>query len=178
MDRILSFDAGDAEVEAELVRLYREYHGDLYAYLCRLVGDRHLAEDLVQDTFVKAHRALGRLPKDANRRAWLYRIATNTALDQLRRRRLVAWLPLFDNDRHPATHTSFQEESLETIAVQRTLARLAPRYRVPLVLYTCQGLSTEEIAAILEISRGAVKTRLFRAREKFRRLYALEEVDG
>ena len=127
---------------------------------------------------MKAYRALGRLPSGANRRAWLYRIATNTALDHLRRRRLIAWLPLFDDDRHPAARTSFQDTSLESVAVQRTLARLAPRYRAPLVLYACQGLSTAEIAAVLKISQGAVKTRLFRAREKFRRLYAPEEVHG
>ena len=178
MDRILALGVGGRDVEAVLVRLYQEYHGDICAYLCRLVGEPHLAEDLAHDTFVKAYRALDRLPEDANYRAWLYRIATNTALDHLRRRRLISWVPLFDNDRHPATHTCFREESLEAIAVQRTLARLAPRYRIPLVLFACQGLSTHEIAAILKISQGAVKTRLFRARERFRRLYAPEEVDG
>ena len=56
------------------------------------------------------------------------------------------------------------------------MVRLPARYRVPLVLYACQGFSTQEIAETLGISQGAVKTRLFRAREKFRRLYTPQEV--
>ena len=178
MDRILALDAGGTDVETVFVRLFRDYYGDIHAYLCRLVDEAHVAEDLAQDSFVKAYRALERLPAGANRRAWLYRIATNTALDHLRRRRLISWLPLLDDARHPAARTSFQDASLESVTVQRTLARLAPRYRVPLVLYACQGLSTAEIATVLKTSQAAVKTRLFRAREKFRRLYMPEEGDG
>ncbi|MCL7455349.1 MAG: RNA polymerase sigma factor [Anaerolineae bacterium] len=175
MDRILVVERSAQDKEAAFERLFEDYHAEIFVYLCRLVGDPHQAEDLAQDTFVKAYKALTRLPKDANARAWLYRISTNTALDWLRRRRLIAWLPLFERDNHPAAQTSFTEASLESVAVQRTLARLSARYRVPLVLYACQGLSTQEIAEVLSISRGAVKTRLFRAREKFRQLYAPAE---
>jgi len=175
MDRTLVASTVAEDREAAFERLFRDHHVEIYVYLCRLVGDRHQAEDLAQDAFLKAYKALTRLPKDANTRAWLYRIATNTALDWLRRRRLISWLPLFERDNHPAARTSFSEASLESVAVQRTLARLAARYRVPLVLYGCQGLSTREIAEVLEISPGAVKTRLFRARVRFRQLYAPEE---
>lgn len=178
MNHTLALDSAGADREAVFERLFRDYQRSIYIYLCRLVGDQKQAEDLTQDAFVKAYRALDRLPAEANVRAWLYRIATNTALDWLRRRRLISWLPLFERDHHPATSTSFAESSLESVAVQQALARLPARYRVPLVLYTCQGLSTQEIADILRISRGAVKTRLFRAREKFRRLYASEEVES
>ena len=175
MEYALTLDSAAADEQARFERLFQEHHSSIYAYLCRLVGDRKQAEDLAQDTFVKAFRALDRLPAEANARAWLYRIATNTALDWLRRRRLISWLPLFDNDRHPAVSASFSDSLLESVAVQRTLSRLPARYRAPLVLYACQGFSTREIAQILNISPGAVKTRLFRAREKFRRLYAPEE---
>ena len=182
MDRTLAVDgvpsdAGDSR-EARFEQLFAAYYGDIVAYLCRLIGDQKQAEDLAQDAFVKAYRALDRLPVEANTRAWLYRIATNTALDWLRRRRLISWLPLLDRDSHPTAQTTFSEASLESMAVQQTLGRLSSRYRIPLVLYACQGLSTQEIAEILHISRGAVKTRLFRAREKFRRLYAPEEVES
>jgi RNA polymerase sigma-70 factor (ECF subfamily) len=177
MDHALALESALADCEARFEQLFRDYHSSIYVYLHRLVGDQKQAEDLAQDAFVKAYRALGRLPADANVRAWLYRIATNTALDSLRRRRLVSWLPLFEGDSHPAVNASFAESSLESVAVQQVLKRLPPRYRAPLVLYACQGLSTHEIAEILLISRGAVKTRLFRAREKFRKLYAAEEVE-
>jgi RNA polymerase sigma-70 factor (ECF subfamily) len=178
MDHALMLDGDTADVESAFEQLFRDYHDDIYIYLCRLVSDRQQAEDLAQDAFVKAYRALGRLPAGANVRAWLYRIATNTALDWLRRRRLIAWLPLFERDSHPATQLSFADESLESVAVQRALSRLPLRYRAPLVLYACQGFSTQEIADVLKISQGAVKTRLFRAREKFRRLYSPEEVNS
>lgn len=176
MDRACALESILADREARFEQLFGEHHGEIHIYLCRLVGDDKQAEDLAQDAFVKAYRALARLPKEANARAWLYRIATNTALDWLRRRRLISWLPLFDRDSHPAVRLSFAESSLESVAVRQALADLPARYRVPLVLYACQDLSTQEIADILQISRGAVKTRLFRAREKFRQLYAPEEV--
>lgn len=178
MNHTLALDSAGADREAVFERLFQDHQRSIYIYLCRLVRDQKQAEDLTQDAFVKAYRALDRLPAEANVRAWLYRIATNTALDWLRRRRLISWLPLFEWDPHPATSTSFAESSLESVAVQQALSRLPARYRVPLVLYACQGLSTQEIADILSISRGAVKTRLFRAREKFRRLYASEEVES
>jgi RNA polymerase sigma-70 factor (ECF subfamily) len=181
MDRALAVDGVPSDAgtsrDTRFEQIFAEYYGDMVAYLYRLVGDQKQAEDLAQDAFVKAYRALDSLPVEANARAWLYRIATNTALDWLRRRRLISWLPLFDRDSHPAARTTFAEASLESVAVQQALVRLGSRYRVPLVLYACQGLSTQEIAEILHISRGAVKTRLFRAREKFRCLYAPEEVE-
>jgi RNA polymerase sigma-70 factor (ECF subfamily) len=178
MDHALALDRVLADHETRFEQLFRDHHSSIYVYLCRLVGDQKQAEDLTQDTFVKAYRSLPRLPVEANARAWLYRIATNTALDWLRRRRLISWLPLFGRDDHPAVRTSFADASLESVTVQQVLGQLPPRYRLPLVLYACQGLSTQEVAEILQISRGAVKTRLFRAREKFRKLYAPEEVEG
>jgi RNA polymerase sigma-70 factor (ECF subfamily) len=178
MDHALTLSGDMADVESVFEQLFQDYHDDIYVYLCRLVSDRQQAEDLAQDAFMKAYRALDRLPAEANLRAWLYRIATNTALDWLRRHRLIAWLPLFERDNHPAIQSSFAEESLESVAVQRALSRLPLRYRAPLVLFVCQGFSTQEIADILKISQGAVKTRLFRARERFRRLYTPEEVNA
>lgn len=178
MDRTWTGDNTVTDIEAAFCRLFKSHQGEIAAYLVRLVGDPTLAEDLSQDTFEKALRALGRLPAEANTRAWLYRIATNTALDCLRRRKLIVWLPLFDRDRDPTARASFADASLESVAVQRAVGQMPPRYRVPLVLYACQGLSTHEIAAVLRLSPGAVKTRLYRAREKFRQIYAPEEVEG
>jgi len=68
------------------------YHGRIYGYLLGMVGDAEQAQDLTQDTFLKAYKALPRTP-DPVLPAWLYRIATNTALDALRHRRRLTWLP-------------------------------------------------------------------------------------
>jgi RNA polymerase sigma-70 factor (ECF subfamily) len=160
-----------ADLDATFEALYQTYGEPLLNYLYRLLGGRAEAEEAMQDTFVKAYRALARLPQDANVRAWLYRIATNTARDRLRRRRLIQWLPLQDTDRsdtaldHPAALATDHTD------VGRALAQLAPIYREPLILYTVQGYDTQEIATMLGISRSAVKKRLVRAREQFARAH-------
>src|SRR6185369_3880880 len=71
-------------------RLLQRHRGEITAYLRRLLGDAAEAEDVSQDTWLRAHRAFARLPPDANARAWLYRIATNRARSALQRRRGVA----------------------------------------------------------------------------------------
>ncbi len=162
----------DPERDALFERLFREFQGVMVNYLYRLTGDAAQAEELAQDVFVRAYQALPRLKEGSNYRAWLYRIATHTAYDALRRKRLVHFLPLEAHDAAPAAPSDVRD------AVQEALLRLPPEYRVPLVLYSVQGYSTAEIAEMLGISIGAVKTRLYRAREAFRRIYQGDEGDG
>jgi RNA polymerase sigma-70 factor (ECF subfamily) len=158
------------DYQAHFEALFGAYQKPILSYLYRLLGDAASAEELCQETFARAFRARRTMDAVQNVRAWLYRIATNAARDQLRRRRLLAWLPLFDED--PALLVEGPEASaLETHAVQQALRKLEPDLSVPLVLYTCQELSTQEIAEVMNISREAVKQRLVRARIKFRELY-------
>jgi RNA polymerase sigma-70 factor (ECF subfamily) len=155
--------------QAHFEALYAAYQPPILNYLCRLVGDADRAQELCQETFTRAYRARGTLDRVQNARAWLYRIATNAARDQLRRRRLLAWLPLFDED--PALLVESPEaDLLQAHAVHKALLKLDPDLRVPLVLYSCQELSTQEIADVLGISRDAVKQRLVRARLRFKEL--------
>ena len=150
--------------------LFATYQQPLLSYLCRLLGDDARAEELCQEVFARAYKARRSLDSVENVRAWLYRIATNAARDELRRRRLLAWLPLFEED--PALLVESPEASaLETHAVEKALRHLDPDLRVPLVLYSCQELSTLEIADVMGISRDAVKQRLVRARLRFKELY-------
>lgn len=162
------------DTDALFEQLFREYRQPILNYVHRLVGDGPLAEDLTQRTFVKAYRALGRLPAQANRRAWLYRIATNTCYDHLRRRRLLKWLPLQEHDEKSLSESNPEHRITEKDAVQRGLAKLPPGERAALILYAVEGYSTAEIGAMLGISAGAVKTRLCRARERFRQAYKEE----
>jgi RNA polymerase sigma-70 factor (ECF subfamily) len=164
--RPMAHDDDKAHFEA----LYATYQQPILSYLYRLVGDAACAEELCQEVFARAYRARRSMDNVQNVRAWLYRIATNAARDQLRRRRLLSWLPLFDED--PALLVESMEPAvLETYAVQQALLKLGPDLRVPLVLYSCQELSTQEIADVLNISRDAVKQRLVRARLRFKELY-------
>ena len=164
--------AGD---DAVFEQLFRTYGQPILSYVNRLIGDSLTAEDLTQQIFVKAYRALPGLPADANRRAWLYRIATNACYDYLRRRRLLQWLPLLERDRPRITVSDQESVTGERDAVQGALSKLRPTDRAVLILYSVQGYSTADISEMLDISQGAVKTRLFRARERFREAYAEED---
>lgn len=162
-------DLTDSDRDALFERLFREFQGAIVNYLYRLVGDAAQAEELAQDVFVRAYQALPKVKEGTNHRAWLYRIATNAAYDVLRRRRLVRFIPYDGQTATASPASSAQLEARDT--VQQVLLRLPPDYRAPLVLFSVQGYSTAEIAEMLGISIGAVKTRLYRAREAFRRLY-------
>ncbi|HEX5501222.1 MAG TPA: RNA polymerase sigma factor [Thermomicrobiales bacterium] len=156
---------GDA---AAFTEIFERYHHRIVNYIYGLVHDRELANDLAQDSFLKAYKALPRMGDDLRLAPWLYRIAGNTAFSALRRRKLIRWLPLL-NDGIEAS--SADNAVVEAEAVQRALAKLPAKYAAPLLLHSHEGLSCNEIAAILGISPGAVKTRLFRAREAFRAAY-------
>jgi len=159
-------------LDAEFEALFRAYQQPITAYLTHLLGDAERGAELAQETFLRAYRALARGVRVEHPKAWLYRIATNAANDHFRHARLVQWLPLLDDEHDPALHALDPTESVaDRLDVQAALAQLAPKYRVPLVLHLCEGLPTAEIATVLGIRRGAVKMRLLRAREQFRRAY-------
>jgi len=151
-------------------RLYCEHRRPLLAHLARLVGDREAAEDLCQETFLKALRSWARHDPAASPVAWLYRIATNTAYDHLRRHRRVALAPLVEVEA-PAGALAPGTRLEEGESVRRALAQLPAQYRVPLLLHAYAGHSLGEIAAALGCSHAAVKMRLLRARERFREVY-------
>ena len=176
LSRLEELKRGDAE---SFAALFEEYRLRIARYLCSLVGDADLAEDLAQTTFVKAYRALLRGSPPENLKAWLYAIATNTALSALRRRKLIAWLPLGTRaaDARPAGR---EQEVLmgrrELIA--QALDRL-PRADVACLLLRFQhDLSYAELAEALGITVPAARMRLSRARAAFREAYLRLEQEG
>jgi RNA polymerase sigma-70 factor (ECF subfamily) len=181
--------------------IFERFQTPISNYLYRLVGNREQAFDLAQDVFVKAYRALagGTTIQAGALSSWLYRIASNTATDALRRRRLITWLPmsLFNEDRGVGAGmptgeddapgglsmlgampgydgARFEQHVAEREAVQHVLEKLPEKYATCLLLYEYEGFSCAEIAEMLEISPSAVKMRLMRAREKFITLYKQE----
>ncbi len=156
--------------EALFEQYFAHYQSPILNYVYRVVGNPALAEDLTQETFARAWKARAQLPRLENPRAWLYRIATNAARDHLRRERRLAWLPLLGNE--PAMESEHPEETLlESERMRSALLQLAPDYRIPLVLYTCQEATVAEIAVTLGLSTDAVKQRLVRARQQLRKAY-------
>lgn len=159
--------------------LYAQFRQPLYNYIYRLLGDRESADDLLQDTFVKVYRALDSLPDASGRSAWLYRIATNTCYDVLRRRRLVSWLPwtrhgadgeeiAFDP---PGDDGDLGGRYAVNEAVQDALRRVPATLRAPLLLHVVHGFGYADIARMLGLTESAVKMRVSRARTAFRAVY-------
>ncbi len=165
-------DANAQDEEAALVAdLFEQYHGPIFAYLYRLVNDREWAHDLTQDVFLQVFRQKQQLHALRNERAWIYRVASNLAFNALKRQRRFTWLPWRSDDNAYAQTADTTEAIGEKAAVEQALNKLPPNYRAPLLLYSRYSFSVREIAVALDISNGAVKNRLYRAREMFRQVY-------
>ncbi|GIL05008.1 sigma-70 family RNA polymerase sigma factor [Betaproteobacteria bacterium PRO7] len=155
---------GDRDAFGELVRRYQDR---LYRYVLRLVGQPDEAVELVQEAFVRAWQALPQWRPEAQWQTWLYRIASNVALDALRRRRIVEFAPLeedFDaasDEPDPQRRLELKQE-LEALAAG--LAKLSHEHREILLLREQENMSYEEIGTVLGLSEGTVKSRLARAR--------------
>lgn len=170
---------------AAFVLLFERYKHQIYNYVLRIMGSADDAHDLTQDAFVKAYLALPKVTGEMNFAPWLYRIATNVCRDELRRRKIINWQPL------DVLNTVFRPQQVapddpegEALRKERAelvrlvLRKLPYKYRLCLVLRECQDLSCEEIGQVLGISRQAVKSLLFRAREEFRVVYRSLEAAG
>jgi RNA polymerase sigma-70 factor (ECF subfamily) len=164
--------AGDRDAFRLLVRRY----GDaLYSHALRMAGDPDVAADLAQEAFVTGYRRLARLRDPEKVGAWLFRIVANSARDHLRARReghvsLDALPELAGQGRAPDAAAA---ESELRSRLGHALDGLTPEQREVFVLKHMEGRSYEEIAAVMELSVGALKMRVSRAREALRGL--LEE---
>lgn len=168
---------GSSGSEWSFDRIYDEYRTPIFNFIYHLVGNRELAEDLTQDTFFKACKALSRMDANLKVSAWLYSIAKNTTFDTLRRRKIITWVQLPDNEHEPADadHTDPQTTIGTIELVRQTLEQMPKQYSLALQLYSQHGLSYSEIARILGIAESGVKMFLSRARHSFREYYlALE----
>jgi RNA polymerase sigma-70 factor, ECF subfamily len=163
-------------LEAE--ELFARHSAMVYNLALRLCGNAADAQDLAQDVFVKAIRALAGLREDSFSGTWLYRITVNAWKNRLRagaRRGADATVTLDAGDEagaQPASPEARPEEAAERAgrkaALERALAALTPEDRAMLALRELDGRSYEEIAAVLEVPLGTVKSRLSRAREALR----------
>lgn len=128
------------------------------------------AEDVAQEAFVKAFRQIGQFRGDSGFYAWLYRIVINLCLDRMRRKYVTAELPL-DEAVVPPSAAALPDME-QRLAVAQVLNSLSPPMRAALVLREVEGLEYAEIARVLHIPIGTVRSRLNAAREQFRRRWA------
>src|SRR6266550_4700289 len=155
--------------------LFAAHHGEIYAYLIRMLRDPELAADLTQDAFVKAYRNYNVLEKPENARAWLYQIAHRVALDHIRRQKIVRFMP-WTGESHgsaPSTERLVMDAHLSG-DLQRALARIPERQRAALLLAEIHDLTGLELAAALGVSHVAARALLTRARESLRQALAAE----
>jgi RNA polymerase sigma-70 factor (ECF subfamily) len=153
------------------LELFERYADGIYTVGMRILRDRHLAEDVVQDTFIKILRGSSPYTGEGSLSGWIYRIGYNQALDALRKRRET---PL--DATIPEAWVTATDESAETKALARDLAdamdeainELPDTLKVAFVLRDVEELSTQEVAEVLGIGASAVKMRLARAREQLR----------
>ena len=158
--------------EAAFHRLYEQIAPALRAYVFQICGEADLADDVVQDAFVKYLRTPVRKMDEAATKAYLYRIATNLVTDHWRRRereRKWSWKAIF---RKPA------EAKLDLHSdMARQFGRLAPRERALLWLAYVEEFDHEEIARVLKLRPKSIRVMLFRARKKLRKLLGSEGTD-
>jgi RNA polymerase sigma-70 factor, ECF subfamily len=171
MDGTLVATAEEAPREADLAfdRLYKTSRDDVYAYVASLVRDPAAAEDVTATAFERAYRKRSRFdPRRGEPRAWLFGIARNAALDELRRRGRQAELAAEPADLTSAAAHESAEESERRLAVSAALAGLEPRERELIALKFFAGLTNAEIAAVVGIGESNAGTKLHRAMTKLR----------
>ena len=168
-------EAGDQDAFAELVGRYRN---QITSYIYRMTNDYEGAVDLAQETFIRVYRAASRYQTTHAFSTYIYRIATNLAISEMRRRKrrkLMSLTGLFQGEEGDADKEfdlpddeALPEETLldkeRSGVISRAIASLPEKYRLPLVLREVEEKSYEEVAEILDLSQGTLKSRLSRGR--------------
>jgi RNA polymerase sigma factor (sigma-70 family) len=171
VDQTLVAPARETPAEADIAfeQLYRSSRDDVYAYAAGLLRDRSAAEEVTAAAFERAFRRRRRFdPQRGNPRAWLFGIARNAALDELRRRKRQARMRAEPADAASAAQDSFADLSERRASVVAGLAALEPGERELVALKFFAGLSNAEIAAVLAISESNAGSRLHRVINKLR----------
>jgi RNA polymerase sigma-70 factor (ECF subfamily) len=171
---VAAAQAGDTDAVEALVRRYQTR---IFNFALAMTGSAADADDLAQETFIRAFRGLHRFRGDSSFKNWLYRIAANAAatLRGSQQRRSPVWEARVEADDVAERHMAARGESAEWRAIRRqaidrALAALPPDLRVAVVLRDVEGLDYKEIAAATGAPIGTVESRIFRARRRLRPL--------
>lgn len=179
---VLRCQADDCEAFDEIVARYKD---GIYNYIWRMISSREDTEDLTQEVFVRAFKAIKTFRRESNLRTWLYRIATNLCVDRYRRAGLEKQyiVPLEqkqqDEDGNPVAfelpdasrdpQRVFERTELQT-QVHEAISRLPEKLRSAVLLFDLEGMTYEEIAETVGCPIGTVKSRIFNARVQLRDL--------
>lgn len=170
--------SGDIYAFQEIVERYKK---KVYYIAYDIVGDFHEAEDISQEVFIKMYRALDRFRKDAKMSSWLYQIAVNTSIDSLRKRKAKPRINVEDIEQVGGQEQALKSASPEADPERRAVAtlmqehidhalhKITPQERAVFVMRHYNEFKIREIADVLEVSSGTVKSLLFRALKKMRK---------
>lgn len=191
MEEIQGLDALSDEVLMEHLQngdsaafqvLVNRYKGRIVAYLHRTVRSRELAEDIAQEAFLRVYTKSHTFRTSASFSAWFYRIATNLAINELRRRKRVRFISMekpivtdsgdqftreFEDEGERGPSENLEQRELQA-EVARAVAELPVKYRVAFVLREIQGFSYQKISEVVGAPMGTIKSRVNRARLQFR----------
>lgn len=166
-----------ASIQSDMAVLFETYHDRIYRYVLHLIRNPTEAQDLTQETFLRACRSQESLHDPAAVRGWLYRIATNACLDRLRSSRPTVPLdanevsePIESKLAAPPVAQEIAERKETSACVNRCLDFLPDHYRAVILLYQGHGLKAKEIAGVLGVSVATVKIRLHRARHRLQKV--------
>ncbi|HLP46222.1 MAG TPA: RNA polymerase sigma factor [Candidatus Deferrimicrobium sp.] len=153
--------------EAALKEVMSMFKHQVFNYLHLMLGNRELAEELTQDTFVKVYFKAGSLETEYLK-AWIFKIATNLARSEFRKRKIKKLLSLSDvNDIHYSYKSNLENE----ITLEQMLSTLPEKYRIPVIMKDIDEFSFEEMAAILKKPVGTVKSLVFRGHQQMKNLH-------
>jgi len=168
---VTNLRAGKPDAFRDIVDRYQR---QIIRYLYRLTGELELAKDLTQDTFVQAFESIPKTAPDSplQLKPWLFRVATNKAMQHYRRKKIIRFIPFQHNrDADISNKRDPSEEIIERLAVEDALCRIAVQQRTCLVLHFIEGFKYREIAQTLGISEDAVRMRVMRGQQAFRKIY-------
>lgn len=177
---VLRCQEDDSDAFDEIVARYKD---GIYNYVRRMISDRDDVDDITQEVFVRAFVSIKSFRREANLRAWLFRIASNLCVDKYRRRgterRIFTTLERENGDESSQT-ADIRDDTFEPARIceraelqseiQRALWRLPDKLRATILLYDMEGMSYDEIAETIGCPIGTVKSRLFNARMRLRRM--------
>ncbi|WP_433746354.1 RNA polymerase sigma factor SigW [Falsibacillus pallidus] len=175
--RIKQVIKGDQNAFAEIVELYKD---KVYQVCYRILGNRHEAEDIAQEAFIRAYINIESFNQSRKFSTWLYRIATNLCIDRIRKKKPDYYLDAEVSGTdgltmysQVAADVALPEEELEKMElrdnVHKEILKLPQKYRTVIVLKYIEELSLNEISEILDLPLGTVKTRMHRGREALRK---------
>jgi RNA polymerase sigma-70 factor (ECF subfamily) len=175
--RIKQVLKGDQNAFGEIVEIYKD---KVFQLAYRMLGNRHEAEDIAQEAFIRAYVNIQSYNINLKFSTWLYRIATNLCIDRIRKKKPDYYLDAEVAGTEGLTmysqipsKTSLPEDDVESLelqdTIQRAISKLPEKYRSVIVLKYIEELSLNEISEILDMPLGTVKTRIHRGRETLRK---------